>query len=198
MSTFAQTRSSGTKFERQLLEVLRKYSTNVWSNVRIETVLTVKGYTEVDLICCVGDVILVIEAKNVSTIIGEYADKNWQFIGSKAPMREVKEYTALNVITQNNIHLRSIKDCFFAYFHVWPKAYPLIVVPNGCKVSRDISGYVHTVDQLEQFLSSNIFNSYSANVHRRLAGIILGDDYLVERPDFVRNPSGTGRIKQSI
>lgn len=195
MATLQQTRGSGSKFENELTDVISRYTTKIWRNVRIETLLTASGFTEVDIIFCFKDLVFIIEAKNVSAIIGDYGSRNWVFAGSKAPLREVSEYSALNTITQNNIHVRSFKDMFYAYFDEWPNTVSAILVPNSCKVSPELEDAVYTIGQLDEFLAQ--MSSYPAEprVHRRVAGLFTGDGCIVRRPDFKDTTSG--RIKVS-
>lgn len=198
MTTYAQSRVSGTRFEDQLLSIIKKYTNKVWSNVRIETLLTVSGTTEVDLLVCIADIVLLIEAKNVAMILGDYADRYWTFTGSRARCRDDKEYTKLNVIMQNNIHVRSFKDCYFAYFQEWPLVLPVIVVPNDCKVSPGISKSVYTASQLDDFLATEIATRQTSSLHRRLQAMMAIDDALLSRPDFTRDAKTGQRAKLTL
>lgn len=197
MVNFQQTRGSGSKFEDQIVSVIGKYTNSIWRNIRIETLLTASGTTELDILFCYNDIVFIVEAKNVSSIIGDYNFRNWSFVGSRNPQREVKEYSALNTITQNNIHIRSFKDCFYAYFQDWPATVSLIVVPNDCKVSPDISESVYTISQLDKFLATAAsWGQQQHTIHRRVASMIANDGTTVERPDFVADPTTGVRYKR--
>lgn len=189
MATLQQTRGSGSEFEREITRIISQYTSNFWRNIRVETLLTASGTTEIDILFCYKDIVFIVEAKRVATIIGDYGSKTWSFIGSKSPNKEVREYTALNVITQNNIHVRSFKDMFHAYFKEWIHVMPIIVVPNNCTVSQDISGNVHTVAQLDDFLSEVSKWSVDSKIHRRVASLVTGDNIVIHRPDFEVNPT---------
>ena len=195
MATLQQTMSSGFQFEDEITRIIRPYTNMLWRNIRIETLLTANGTTEIDLLFCFKDIVFIVEAKRVSTIIGEYSARNWSFIGSHAPQREVREYSALNTITQNNIHVRSFKDMFYSYFHEWISVIPIIVVPNTCRVSQDISGAVYTLSQLDEFLSEVRSWNVEAKVHRKVAALITANCITIKRPDFEIHPKTGGRRK---
>lgn len=195
MATLQQTFGSGTKFEQQLTSVITKYTRHIWRNIRIETLLTQQGTTEIDILFCYKNLLFIVEAKNAGSIFGDYNSRNWSFVGSKAPMREVREYSNLNTLTQNNIHARSFKDCFYAYFGAWPPVVPIIVVPNDCTVSPDIADCIFTVGQLDTFLAEASSWDVESTLHRRVSSMIPGDGATVPRPDFVLNNSTGARIK---
>lgn len=195
MATLQQTFGSGSKFEQQLTAVITKYTRHIWRNIRIETLLTQQGTTEIDILFCYKNLIFSLEAKNVGSIFGDYNSRNWSFVGSKAPMREVKEYSALNTLTQNNIHVRSFKDCFYAYFKYWPTVVPIIVVPNDCTVSPNIADSIFTIGQLDNFLAEANSWEVESTLHRLVASMIPGDGVTVLRPDFVLNNAKGIRVK---
>lgn len=195
MATLQQTMTSGFQFEDEITRVVQGYTQSIWRNIRIETLLTANGTTEMDLLFCFKDIVFIVEAKRAASIIGEYGSRNWSFVGSHASQKEVKEYSALNTITQNNIHARSFKDIFYAYFKEWPVVIPIIVVPNNCVVSHDISGAIYTLAQLDEFLSQVSGWSVDAKVHRKVAALLRGNGITVTRPDFKTNPSTGKRYK---
>ena len=110
-------------------------------------------------------------------------------------MREVKEYSTLNTITQNNIHVRSFKDCFYAFFREWPTVVPIIVVPNDCTVSPDIADSIFTIGQLDTFLAEASSWQVESTLHRRVASMIFKDGATILRPDFVQNMTKGIRVK---
>lgn len=195
MATLQQTRGSGSKFEQQLTNVISKYTRHIWRNIRIETLLTASGTTEVDIIFCYKNMVFIVEAKNAASIFGDYNSRNWSFVGSKAPLKEVKEYSTLNTITQNNIHVRSFKDCFYAYFKTWPVVVPVIIVPNGCTVSPDIADSIFTVSQLDDFLAEASSWEIESTLHRRVSSLLSGDGSIIRRPDFVLDNARNIKVK---
>lgn len=185
-----QTMGSGLKFESELVNLINQHTDYIWHNIRIQTLLTQSGTTQIDILFVFKGIVFIIEAKNVSAIIGEYGGSNWSFIGSQASGQEVREYSKLNVITQNNIHVRSFKDAFFATFGEWPVVVPAIVVPNNCQISEDISSSVYTMSQLDTFLNSADSWPTKSNIHRRVAGLLANDKLTILRPDFVMTSQG--------
>ena len=198
MATLQQTFSSGSKFEEQLTQVILKYTRHIWRNIRVETLLTVNGTTEIDILFCYKNILFVVEAKNVASISGDYDSKNWDFIGSKSTHKDMKEYTSLNTVVQNNIHVRSLKDCFYAYFREWPVVIPLIVVPSTCMVSSDIADSIFTVSQLDGFLVEASDWQAESNLHRRIASILSENGKFIQRPDFVFDAIRGVRVKGDV
>ena len=195
MATLQRSMASGSKFEDQVITVVRKYSRALWRNVRIETLLTQNGTTEMDILFCLQDVVFILEAKNVSSIMGNYDSKNWAFIGSTSPTRETREYTHLNTITQNNIHVRSFKDLFYSEYQEWPAVVACIVVPNGCRLSPELTGSIYTLSQLDSLLARVAECDSNAKVQRRVAALILGDGVTVQRRDFYTDQRTGIRMK---
>ena len=190
------TMNSGTRFEDMIVQTISRYSRHIYRNIRVETLLTKNGTTEIDILFCHLDMVYVVESKNVASLIGDYNDKAWSFIGSKSASQEVRDYSSLNVITQNNIHVRSFKDIFYATFGEWPTVIPIIVVPNDCKVSPDIAGHICTLSQLDEYLVSTSSNSVESKIHRRVAALIPGNGVTLQRDDFVFNPALGKRVKR--
>lgn len=185
MVSLKNTMRSGSRFEDELVRMILRYTPTLWRNIRIETLLTQNGTTEMDILFCYRDMVFIIEAKNVSSVFGGYYDSTWSFVGASTPYKESRTYTKLNVITQNNIHARSFKDLFYAYFQTWPVVVPAIVVPNNCKVDADLSPAVFTSEDLELALGHIGRDQAEGTVQRRVASIISGDGVTVMRPDFV-------------
>lgn len=191
-------RQKGAKFEEEISTVVGRYTHALWRNIRIETVLTQQGCTELDLIFCANGVIYVVEAKNVESIVGEYGETYWTLVGSMDHSKYMSSpYSTLNIIVQNSLHVRALKDCFYAYYKEWPTVVPVIVVPNNCKVSVSISESIYTIGQLDLFLAhSSQVNPITSSVVRRLAALIPGDGSTIERPDFEYNESLGCRVKK--
>lgn len=183
MSLWDVTRSSGTNFENELLDLLKLYTKNIWKNVLIDTYLTAQGSTEVDIIFCINDVVFIVEAKNVSSISGNYCDNYWSFVGSKNTTSAMREYTSLNTITQNQIHARSFKDAYYSFFKEWPRVIPLIIVPNDCKLSDDLLDSVFSISDLSKFCSDIVVQNTSSKLHRRVSSMINSENRII-RPEF--------------
>lgn len=194
MASYAQTRKSGTDFENQVSNIVDRYTRTSWRNLRIETLLTANGFTEIDMLFCYKNIIFIVEAKNVSSIVGGYSDRYWRFIGSKGTNSEITEYSALSVLTQNNIHMKAFKELFYAFYKEWPLVVPVIVVPNSCKVSEDIASTIHSLSSLDVFLASAADWDIECTVQRRVAAIFAGHGQLIQRPDFETGSNG-GRQK---
>lgn len=195
MTSFKQTRNSGSKFEAELHGLISRYSRAIWRNIRVETLLTQNGLTEIDLLFCFKDLIFVVEAKNVSSIMGDYGERSWSFVGATSPGKETREYSSLNVITQNNIHVRSLKDLYFAYYGSWPAIVPCIVVPNGCRLGHELASTVYTLGRFDQLLSDVSAVSVESKIQRKVAAIIPGDGSVIYRPDFVLDEKSGRRVK---
>ena len=198
MPALKLTMRSGFQFESELTQVITRYSKDVYRNIRIETLLTANGLTEIDILLCYKDIVFIIEAKNVASIVGDYDSKYWTFIGARSVSGEEAKYTALNTITQNNIHVRAFKDYFYSVFNEWPIVIPIIVTPQDCKVSTEIAGAVYTISQLDEFLASLNSTVVKSGLHRKVFGIIQGDNVTLSRSDFVLERSTGKRVKGDV
>lgn len=196
MLTLKQTFESGSSFEEKLCTMIRKYTKDVWRNIRIETLLTASGTTEIDILCCYKNFIFVIEAKNVISLIGDYDDVDWGFVGSKASSLEHREYTALSVITQNNIHIRSLQDLMYAQYKTWYNMIPIIIVPDNCETSSSIQNVVFTASQLEELFVQCSTLKVEPKVQRLFAALIEGDGCTVNRPDFIFDKKLGKRVRK--
>lgn len=174
------THSSGDSFEDHVADVVKRYAHGMWRNIEVETLLTAKGTTEVDMIFCLNDVVYVVELKNVRAIEAAYNDGYWKMYGFNAD----GEYKALNVIEQNNIHVKSFLDLYYASRHEFPVIASLIIVPNGCDIPEDLRSEVFTERQLIDYLSS-IQKAKKSTVNYILAAMLSAKDGVVRRPDFV-------------
>lgn len=195
MATLKQTKGSGFRFEDEVVSIISAYASAIWRNIRVETLLTASGTTEIDILFCFKNIVFIVEAKNVSTIMGDYADKTWSFIGSTSAYKETKEYTSLNVITQNNIHGRSFKDLFYVHFKEWPRVFPIIVVPNTCNLSPELQGCVYTLEKLESVLREISSLDIPSKIQRRVASIIPANGTTLLRPDFILDTKLGKRVK---
>lgn len=181
--TLHQTRPSGTKFEEILYGIISNYTRAVWRNIRVDTLLTKQGNTEIDILFCLKNIVFIVEAKNVSAIMGDYGDNYWSFIGSSSPTKEVREYTALNTFTQNGIHTKSFKDIYFETFKEWPIVLSVVVVPNECRLSPDLASTIYTVGSFEKVIAEISTWNMDSRVQRRVASMISGDGVAIHRPN---------------
>lgn len=195
MDSRSFTHRSGFAFEDVLASLLSKYTRNIWRNVSVETLLTEKGFTEIDLLFCYNEIVFIVEAKNISRIDGDYGDPVWRLYGSKTNTLSEDSYTALNVITQNNIHVRAFKDYFCSVYHEWPAVFPMIIVPTGCKFSPTLADAVMPIGKLDPFMVRNFSDLTEPRIHRKVASLIPRNGCELCRPDFVLDSTGGRRVK---
>lgn len=193
---YEYTRNSGTLFEDQVTGIIKRYTNACWRNVRVETLLTKKGNTEMDILFCYQNLVFIVEAKNVSSILGEYSSKTWGFVGSRSGSKETRDYTSLNVITQNNIHARSFKDFYYSHYQEWITVVPIITVPNFCQVSEEIASVIYTLAQFDNLLYCMRDWDVPRRVQRKVAALIHQDGEYLRRPDFITVDGE--RMKQEI
>lgn len=181
---YKRTRMSGGQFEESVAEVIHRYTNSVWRNVRIETLLTQTGNTELDVVFYYGGVVYILELKRVRKIIGSYARRRWTMYGWLNNIDETSEYTALNVIEQNNIHVRSLSDLYYSEFNCFPTIRSAIVVPSDCVVPDDLKSVISTVDTLEDFIVHTRAPDIK-EVSYRLSWLLNTDSPIIQRSDFV-------------
>ena len=187
MIKFHETIGAGRRAEQEVIDVLRRYTRHVYNSVRVDTLLTKKGDTEIDVLAAIADVILVVEVKNVRKIDGELKNTFWSLEGMETGQR----YSTLNVLMQNRIHLRSFRNAWQSRHGKAPGIISTIVVPNGCQVCESLQSCgILTVHEFSQ----QIAEIASHNI-KCLHGYAL--DYLVKeghghinRPDFVGGNNG--------
>lgn len=183
MARYSTTKYAGQRAEKIVESVLRRYTDHIYTNVRVDTLFTQSGSTEIDVIAAVSDVLLVVEVKNVSSIEGSLQDSTWVLRGAEAG----ESYLTLNVFTQNRIHVRSLKDAWFSRMFEFPVTLSVVVVPNGAYVSEEL--------RCNGILTVSEFNIQVAELcadnQRQRYGYAL--DYLLSnspehlhRPDFGR------------
>lgn len=187
MPRFFETKEAGYRAERAAREVLQRYSSHVYSNLRVDTLYTKNGTTEIDLIAAVADVILIVEVKNIAEISGSVVDNNWRLRG----LETGEVYSALNVLTQNRIHVRSFKDAWFANRGELPVVISVVVVPNGCVVPDEIAECgVMTVQQFDYQLAKLSSGFKREKYGYALDFMLKGDNGYLERVDFVGGKYG--------
>ena len=165
---FAKTSISGRSFEDDVAKLLRKYSRFVYQNVRIPSYYTKRGDTEIDILAAIGDVILVVELKNVKSIKGTVGEMMWTMQG----YRQGDIYSTLNVFCQNRIHVRSLKNLWSRHHRSTPVIVPIVVTPNGCTVSSQLKEHgVLNLSQFDQQLISNFKQANSGGCGYSLAYI---------------------------
>lgn len=129
---FSETKGAGGRAEQEVVSLLKRHTKFVYSNVRVDTLLTKSGDTEIDVVAAIGDCILVIEVKHIQGTRGSVMDDYWDMVGLSAG----EPYKALSPITQNRIHIRSLKDAWYASRKEWPKVVSLVLVPDVCEISE--------------------------------------------------------------
>lgn len=187
MPKFYETKESGHRAEKYVREVIEKYTSHVFSNLRVDTLYTKSGTTEIDLIAAIADVILIVEVKNVAAIEGSVSDSTWRMYG----LETGESYTALNVLTQNRIHVRSFKDAWFANRGEIPLVVSTVVVPNGCIVPEEIAqAGVITVQQFNTQLARMSSQVKEQSYGYALDFVIKSDNGYFVRTDFSGGRNG--------
>lgn len=148
---FNETFASGHKFECDIVNSISTYCQRSWLNTRLPTLYTQSGYTEVDIITVYNNTIIVIESKNASELIGSYHSQSWTLIGK----RSQDNISISNSIVQNNIHARALSDLLFKHGHVGIEILPVIIVPNDCIISPEISNAVFHLKTLVKVLDDS-------------------------------------------
>lgn len=181
MPSFTETCQAGSRAEQIVRQVLNSYTRHIYSNVWIDTLLTKSGYTEVDMIAAVADVVLIVEVKNIKAIRGRVEDNTWFLTGYEAG----QEYSALNILTQNRIHARSFKDAWFKLKSEFPATLSVVAVPNGCNMPEDIAASgVYEVGRLDQQLAELCKGVIYPKYGTALDFVIQSDGNHICRPDF--------------
>lgn len=185
--------ASGGHFETEVVSMIQRYTSAVWRNIRIETLLTQTGTTEMDVVFYKGGLVYILELKRVRRIVGDYARSRWTMYGWNGRVDETSEYTAMNVIEQNNIHARSLADLYYAEFRCFPTILPIVIVPNNCAVPSDLKDDIFTVQDLEDFMQTNRTKGRE-DVAFRLALLMDSHVEVVRRCDFTDRAQRDGAI----
>ena len=150
MIRFAETQGAGQRAENEVSKVLERFTSYVYRNVVVDTLYTKSGHTEIDIMAAVGDSILVIEVKNISAIHGRDSEMFWTLIG----LETAEKYNTLNILVQNRIHVRALKDAWYKERQQFPKIQSFVVVPNSCSIPNDVEeAGVYTVDQFSKAIA---------------------------------------------
>ena len=188
---YQRSKRSGDQFETAVMELIQQHTNAVWRNVRIETLLTQTGSTEMDVVFYSGDTVYILELKRVRRIVGHYERRRWSLYRWTVSEDELSEYTNSNVIEQNNIHARSLLDLYYAAFHDFLKVIPLVIVPDACDVPTDLKHDVLTPSELEGFLMR--FSSPGRqDVSYRLSYLLGVSGATSQRSDFVERVTEEG------
>lgn len=180
---FSATVGAGRRCEAETRRILEQYTKFVYANCRVDTLFTVNGYTEVDLIAAVGDVILAVEVKNIRSIDGRAVSQFWTLEGAETGER----YTALNVLVQNRIHVRALKNAWWLKNGFFPLVLPTTVVPNGCEVPEDVrAAGVLTIREFEQQLVELNGNARQPKYGYALQYFVGQDGNHIARADLAR------------
>lgn len=185
------THAAGSQFESDVFALLKQYTNAVWHNVRVETLLTQTGMTELDIVLYFNDVLYILELKRVRRIEGTYSENRWTMYGWSDRIDETSEYVSVNVVEKNNIHARSLLDTYHAKFGEYLRVVPIIIVPDDCEIPGALSRDVFAVSELEQLVSSQTDNSDKRVIYR-LAYLMDADIDIVSRPDFIERGKQDG------
>lgn len=139
---------SGLRNEVNLITLIGNYTDIIKHNVRLNTLLTTCLTTEIDIIFYFKGYLHVVETKNVLSIKGYKNSYLWDFVSKSG------NYSNLNTIIQNKIHVRVLKSRFFELYQIFPKIYSYIVIPNAATVNVDIKEEIFTYNEFETFLLS--------------------------------------------
>ncbi len=193
MNFITNTFNSGYKFEDDVLNIVKNFCDPIWQNIRIETLLTEKGYTELDVVFCLGDKVVILECKHILEIIGKYGDDYWILKGN-GQGEEITTYKTLNVIVQNNIHVRSFMDLYYSIYKSWPEVISAIIVPDECKYDEGLNSMVYNISDLKSMLTRIGYVS-NTGMHRRLLSLFTSNKKVIARPDFIYNREQDKRVK---
>lgn len=181
--------ASGGHFEESVKNVIGRYTVDIWHNVRIETLLTETGNTELDVVFCYGGLVFILELKRVRKIVGRYRDGRWTMYGWNSVNDETGHYSAQNVIEQNNIHARSLIDCYYAEFRAYPRVVPIVVVPDDCDFPVELRREVYTVSDLYEYLNQYRLHN-NVDLVTRMSYLLGSDTGLNCRKDFIQKRNG--------
>lgn len=150
MLNFSDTWGAGKRAEEVVRDHILRYTDASFSNVRFPSLYTQGGETEIDILTAVRDVLLVIEVKNVRSITGSVLDSFWEMEG----METGERYTALNVLTQNRIHIRALKNYWFRLRKEFPCVLSVVVTPSHCEIPEELNnaGVLPADEFMEQLM----------------------------------------------
>ncbi len=148
MPKYQDTKRAGDRAEETVRDFLFRYADAVYHNIRLPTLYTASGETEIDLLAVMRDVLIVVEVKNIRAIEGTVLKSYWTLTGYETGA----EYTALNILTQNRIHVRALKRLWYSVRGDFPLVLSVVVVPSGCSIPPDIheAGVMCVDEFLEQ------------------------------------------------
>lgn len=184
LPTFREAKVAGTRFEAACREVFSRYTRHVKWSTRVDTAYTQSGFTEIDLLVAVADVLLVVEAKNIRSIRGSLSDAHWVLEGAEGG----EAYRALNIFTQNRIHARSLKNAWFQKRAELLVSLPLIIVPDGCVMEAEVEqAGIFYFSQLDEQLRglTNGWGAKPAKYGYALDFLVPSDNFYLKRDDFV-------------
>lgn len=171
MPKYYETRRAGDRAEATVRDFLHRYADAVYNNVRLPTLYTNSGETEIDLLAVLRDVLLVVEVKNIREIQGSVLNSYWTLTGYEAG----GSYQTLNVLTQNRIHVRALKRLWYEVRQEFPLVLSVVVVPAGCIIPEDIhAAGVMCIDEfLEQLADLYKSVSKSPRTYEYSLGYVL-------------------------
>lgn len=176
MLKFEDTQAAGRRAETEVVDILRRFTSYVYSNVVIDTLHTKSGHTEVDVIAAISDYIVVVEVKNIASISGNPNDLFWTLEGRET----FEKYSTLNTFVQNRIHARALKDAWYKERGEFPKVKTFIVVPVGCDVPAEIKeDGVYTTTDFLNLIAKETRNNKSLSVPTFAYSL----EYLIQKTD---------------
>ena len=185
MAKFWQTIGSGSRAEKEVIDIVRRYTQYVYSNVRIPTLYTESAETELDIIAAIDNFILVIEVKNVRRIEGDPLSSYWKMFGEEYG----DGYSNINVLTQNRLHVKAFKDAWRVSGRKTPPVLSVVVTPNDCEIPQSLRDFgVITVGELSLQLSELVTEEKYVAVPKfgyALDFIIDSETNRIARKDFV-------------
>lgn len=139
-------RISGRRNENAIYNTALKYTSCIYRNIYLPTVLTKKHTTEIDILFYFQGTIFIIETKNIISAEGALDKLNW-YLTSRSG-----SYKAYNPIGQNKLHTRVFKNRFYEHFGYFPKVISLVVVPCGALYDSELNNEIFTVEELDTLL----------------------------------------------
>lgn len=131
--SFKTSFESGKRLEDEIERICRQHTRYVETNVLVPTLHTEHGYTEVDVLIAIGNVIITIESKNIAKLDGDVTEDILKFTSGNDA-----SYKSLSPFTQNRIHQFSIIDEYAKEYKRWPTVIPATVLPTECEVSSNL------------------------------------------------------------
>ena len=148
MANLKKTMRAGHANEADLVSIIKTLTPHVWTNVRLRTLHTEKGNTEIDIIFYFRGCVHLVETKRILEINGEYQQYKWKLRARSG------EFRTLNILTQSRLHAKVFCDRYFDKYRSYPILRSRAVVPDGVLMSDSIKGEVLTFSEYYRWLCS--------------------------------------------